>query len=395
MINKRLQQINKEDLERLIQNSIVEGKTIDYKIILSLSTDKEKGEFLADVSSFANTSGGDLIFGIKEENGAPKSIDGIFLENIDSEKLKIESIIRDGIEPRIQTDIHIVDVDNQKIVLIIRIHKSWLSPHRVIFNAYPKTKDQFYARNSSGKYSLDTGELRTAFGLSDTLVDKIKNFRTERISSLIADNTPVPFYSGGKIILHLIPLEAFSPNVRLDINQMMDNKIRLKPIYCSGWNDKINLEGLLIYSGGRNYEAYSYVQLYRNGIIEAVEGAMLNSNAEKKNIPSVAYEQELLSSFPAYLNVLKYLNISTPIFIFLTLTGIKGFEMSVNNLRWVHGDVYDKIDRDILMLPECLIETYDIDPKDILIPMFDLIWNACGFPRSLNFDKNRNWIAKY
>jgi len=28
-----------------------------------------------------------------------------------------------------------------------------------------------------------------------------------------------------------------------------------------------------------------------------------------------------------------------------------------------------------------------------LKPMFDLIRNACGFPRSLNFDKDGNWIA--
>jgi len=393
MINKSLEQINKEDLERLIQNSVSEKKTIEYKIRLSLITEQEKGEFLADVSSFANTSGGDLIFGIKEENGLPKSIDGICLENIDSEKLKIESIIRDGLEPRIQTDIHTVNIDNEKNVLIIRIHKSWLSPHRVIFTRSSKHKDQFYARHSSGKYSLDTGELRTAFGLSDTLVDKIKNFRTERISSLIADSTPVPFNSGGKIILHLIPLEAFSPNIRLDINQMMDNQIinRLKPIYCSGWNHKINLEGFLTYSGRSNdNKSHSYVQLYRNGIIEAVEGAMLNSNTEKKRIPSVTYEKKLLNSLPSYLNVLKDLNISTPIFIFLAFTGIKGFEMSVSNLRWTHGDVYDKIDRDILMLPECLIKTYDIDPKDILRPMFDLIWNACGFKRSLNFDNDGN-----
>ena len=35
-------------------------------------SDQEKEEFLADVSSFANTMGGDLIYGIEEENGIPK-----------------------------------------------------------------------------------------------------------------------------------------------------------------------------------------------------------------------------------------------------------------------------------------------------------------------------------
>ncbi len=53
------------------------------------------------------------------------------------------------------------------------------------------------------------------------------------------------------------------------------------------------------------------------------------------------------------------------------------------------------IDRDLLLLPEAVIENYSIKSEEILRPLFDLIWNACGFQRSLNFDKNGNWIAKW
>jgi hypothetical protein len=52
------------------------------------------------------------------------------------------------------------------------------------------------------------------------------------------------------------------------------------------------------------------------------------------------------------------------------------------------------IDKDVLLLPESLIETYDTEPKEILKPMFDLIWNTCGFNGSFNFDENGNWIGK-
>ncbi|MBU7009184.1 MAG: hypothetical protein HXS46_00730 [Theionarchaea archaeon] len=45
------------------------------------------------------------------------------------------------------------------------------------------------------------------------------------------------------------------------------------------------------------------------------------------------------------------------------------------------------IDRDVLALPEIMIENYDIIARDILKPCFDSIWNACGFPRSLNYNE--------
>jgi hypothetical protein len=235
-------------------------------------------------------------------------------------------------------------------------------------------------------------ELRTAFNLSSTLVDKIRNFKTERITALIADDTPIPFYEGGKIILHLIPLDAFSPNFQINLKSVADISISLKPIHSSGYNNRRNLEGILTYSGGEN-SSHSYVQLFRNDIIEAVEGLFLNmekiTGIKEKFIPSIAYERELLKSLPIFLKVLKDLNVNPPFFIFLTITGIKGFKMPGNIKDFISGY---PIEKDILLLPESLIETYNIEPKEILRPLFDLIWNACGFNGSLNFDENGNWV---
>jgi len=45
------------------------------------------------------------------------------------------------------------------------------------------------------------------------------------------------------------------------------------------------------------------------------------------------------------------------------------------------------IDRDILQLPEVIVENYDDKAEDVLRPCFDSIWNACGFARSLNYNE--------
>jgi len=388
MINKHLDKIDISDLKQLQSNAVSEGKTIEYKKLLPTNSYADRKEFLADISSFSNASGGDLIFGILEENGSPKSIDGLEIENVDEEIRKYENIIRDGIEPRIIFATRAVNVSGKKNIFIFRVNKSWVGPHRVIYEGH----DKFYSRNSAGKYALDTNELKSAFNLSQTLTEQINKFKTERITQLISDNLPLPFYDGGKIVLHLIPLESFSPNYRIDLNPIINEPAKLKSIYASGWSYRINLEGVLSYSGGRNDKSHSYIQLYRNGIIEAVEGLMLSAEREKKYIPSVAYEIELIKSLREFLNLTKELGINMPIVIFLTLIGVNGYEMAVDRMRF-WGDYY-KIDKDILQLPETLIESYNTEPKDILRPMFDLVWNACGFKRSYNFDEAGNWTAK-
>lgn len=388
MINKQFDKINLDDLEQLKNNAVSESKTIEYKQQFSSNSDGDRKEFLADVSSFANASGGDLIYGVSEEKGYPKSIDGVEVEDSDEEIRKYENIILDGIEPRIIVATKAIKVSEKRYVFIFRINKSWTSPHRVIF----KKHDKFYSRTSAGKYALNTNELKIAFNFSLTLTEQITKFKIERVSQIVANNLPVPFCDGGKIVLHLIPLESFNPNYSINLNPIIKNSLTLQPMYASGWSNRINLEGILSYSGGRNDKAYSYTQLYRNGIIEAVEGYILNAKEERKYIPSVAYEIELLKSLTKYLNLTKQLGINMPIVIFLTFIGIKDYKMGVDTSRFF--DNYYNIDRDIVELPETIIDSYDSKAQDILRPMFDLMWNACGFERSYNFDEAGNWIEK-
>ena len=66
MIQKPLTDIQLVDIESLVTNQVREMKTLDFKRDLPGPSDTEKVRFLANVSSFANTNGGDLIFGVEE-----------------------------------------------------------------------------------------------------------------------------------------------------------------------------------------------------------------------------------------------------------------------------------------------------------------------------------------
>lgn len=163
--NKPLDSINESDIHSLIASQQSEGKSIEYKRQISIRTDGDKKEFLSDITSFANASGGRLIIGIEENKGVPTRLVGLDEPNIDAEILTLDNLILLGIEPRMVPphQIHAVRLSNtQRHVIVIRINKSLTGPHMV---SRQKT-NKFYSRNSHGKYLLDVGEIRNLFLLS-------------------------------------------------------------------------------------------------------------------------------------------------------------------------------------------------------------------------------------
>src|SRR5947209_3490588 len=158
--NKHMEDVEEADLQGLVSGGVSEGRLIEYKLALPGGGDNDKKEFLADVSSFANTSGGDIVYGMREHQGAAAELVGIPARDWDAERLRLEEIIRNGIAPRIPgLTIKVVPLESSGAALVIRIPRSFAKPHMVIF----KGSSRFFSRNTSGKYQLDVAELRAAF----------------------------------------------------------------------------------------------------------------------------------------------------------------------------------------------------------------------------------------
>ena len=88
MIPKPLDEITEGDLNALVTASVPEKRTLDYKREIQQLNDAGKRELLADVSSFANTAGGDLILGMTESEGVPTGLPGISIADLDQEILR-------------------------------------------------------------------------------------------------------------------------------------------------------------------------------------------------------------------------------------------------------------------------------------------------------------------
>jgi hypothetical protein len=389
VISKRLENIIFDDVQSLLDNEIRESKNLEYKSILPHDGESEKIPFLASVCALANTEGGDIVFGVKENKGIPVELLGLEVNDSDSEILRLENALQTGLEPRLtRFQSKVIEGPDKKLFIVLRIQKSWNSPHRVCF----KEHSRFYKRNSAGKYPMDVSELRSAFIMSEQIAERIRNFKIDRVIKIKTDKElPVPLYNGGKVALHLIPLKAFTEKLLFEVN--VENTVfnLLIPMGSTGWNRRYNLDGLVTYSGLLGKDTTSYTQFFRNGIIEAVSA--LGAFSDKKIIPSQAYENDLIQACYSYFNFYKKIDVEGPIYFFISLLGVKEYEFALNQSRFWHCHRYP-LDRDDILLPEGVIESFDVTPEKILHSYFNMIWNAYGLKQSFNYNQEGEWVGQ-
>lgn len=90
---------NRTDLQKLIADEIQESLTLEYKSSPSLAKDsRSRDELCKDVSAFANSAGGQIIYGITESDHKPTAID----DGSELSREWIEQVVNSNVQPRIE-----------------------------------------------------------------------------------------------------------------------------------------------------------------------------------------------------------------------------------------------------------------------------------------------------
>ena len=390
IIDKDINNISIEDIKYLVENQVPEGISLDYKMKNYEPTPGGKKELLKDVTAFANSSGGDLIIGIEDDKyNQAKTLVGIESDNIAIDVNRIEQVIYNGIEPKLDTVKVRYIPYAKKYIIIIRIEASPLFPHMVSFQ---KT-NKFYIRKSDKNILLDAYELRNIFLKSENITQNIKNQNKKIITKVFSNETILPInIISPKIIINFIPY-----NLDRNIKNLQNIKLDFP-------EQRINFDGILAYKTNQD-GIESYCQLYRNGIIEFVSttnkiflkilNPYNNLNNEEINVISGnknGYEYFLIKKCIYFYNFLKKLKVELPLYMFITILDAKGYRIFYNSKNGVK--LTNAIDRDMLELPAVEIKSYNIDIKKAIRDTINMIWNACGEEKSINFDQSGNWLGE-
>jgi predicted HTH transcriptional regulator len=178
-------EITEAHVRDLISTGVPESPVLDYKRETYGNSDNDKREFLADVSSFANTPGGDILIGIDESEGIPKSIEPLS-GNMDAEIRRLESISLAGLEPRISNlRVRSVSVAGGHVI-VVRIPRSFTPPHRVIAQG----SNRFHARAGARKYEPNVQQLRHLFTDITDILEQVRSWHADRLVKITAGDTP-------------------------------------------------------------------------------------------------------------------------------------------------------------------------------------------------------------
>jgi hypothetical protein len=386
LLAKRIEHVTESDLESLLSSGVPESSVLDYKQQTIGSSDKDRHEFLADVSSFANSNGGEIVFGIAEASGLPTQICGVNIQNCDQEILRLEQMIRTGVRAPINgIQTRSISLKSSKFVILMRIPKSWAAPHQI----GQQGNFRFFGRGSNGKYQLDVDSLRTLFRHGPDLAERIRLFRAERLGKIVSSDLPAIMPEGSKIVLHFVPIDNFLTKAPIDFRPIRQDHATLTSLLETGGSVRVNLEGYVAVSRRSDGTHGAYVQLFRDGTLEIVEFVEPWEVNGRSFLPGKAFDETLQRMISGMKQTYGAINVAPPIAAMLSLLNMEDRFMGASS---PHGyEPYHRFQRKEIICPDIIIEDLGEDSTKIAFPLTNLAWNASGRVQSVFYDNNGNW----
>jgi hypothetical protein len=390
VLDKRLGAFTASDIQQLVSEGTTESRTLEFKSELPGNKDSDRKEFLGDVSSFANAAGGDIVYGVTETAGRATAADGVAVENVDTELLRLDQLIRSGISPRI-VGFHIQPVPGltKGPAMVIRVQRSWQGPHIVSYQGHFR----FFSRNAAGKFPMDVSDIRDAVLNAGSTEQRIRLFRSDRLARIGAGEMLVQLEGTKVICIHVVPFEAFAGSSQIDLMAAANHSQLLAPFYSYGWSaPTFNIDGIYVHAPRSNRTTSGgYVQCLRNGVIEAVDAEMLPSPENHPDaVPAVAFPQTLFSFAKRVMELYRILSVEPPYAFLLSFVGARGVVLGVDEWAQLRLSLHP-IDRDVLMIPETVIDTHSFDPDVLLKPVLDALWQSFGSPACFYYNEQGRW----
>lgn len=388
-----LSSITQAHIEQLVADQTREGPHLDFKRDLPAAwNDAAKHEFLADTTAFANSGGGDLIFGIDEDGQAQASrVMPQIIPNVDQEIRRLQDFLLNLAEPRLPgvkvqaVQVSIAGTDGH--VIVVRVPQSWAGPHRV------KTNQHFFIRDGLRKRQLDVPEIRSLFLRTENQTQKLNDFRTERLGKILSGNAPQQLLDGPVLVAHLVPTQAALGLVQIDPVPYTNHR-RLPVIGTSDGLARLNLDGaLVVRNETAQGETHGYSQFFRNGFFESTLVLTRRMEDGRVLLASRSYEEYLIALLENFRGELDRLGINYECAVMLSLLRADEVRLGVQS-DWGFDEPHQTLfDRKTLVLPD-IVAPPDAQAEKAMKPAFDLMWQAAGFVGSRNYNNVGEWAPR-
>ncbi|MEM5406330.1 ATP-binding protein [Paraburkholderia unamae] len=378
----KLEDVNEAIIQRLIDDAFRESRTLDFKAQLDL-TRGGKQALAEDVCAFANTVGGDLVFGIREDGGVATQIVPLHIADLDEQLLALTNFLRDAVEPRVTTNLlsHAVPLAQGGHVVVLRVAPSPNAPHRLQRN------NHFYLRNSVGKETMDIHAIRSAFAFSEGLADRALAVCDRRLALLRSGKTQVPTVPEQPLlVVHLLPVLSLTRREGHTIEELKAAAAdlqRAQPAAYPLGRPVANFEGVICTSNtDREDRHYAFAQLFRDGSIEMVSILAIEEegNPPLPTIYPAQYEPSLVQNgLPVAFQALTTLGIPAPLYLSVSVLNARGMRVAIRRPGTGLAGFPD-LPANLVDLTSSLryVEDPTVDPAVLAGPAIDVVWNAVG-----------------
>lgn len=386
-----------EHVHALVATSRSEGRRIDFKEAFKRAENgksRDSHEIAKDVAAFANSSGGDIVYGVTEIDGTASGINSAAsAEEVEELHSFIQMAVRDGVSPYVDIRCRYIPMADNSGVYVIRVPKSFLAPHAVRKRG-EKEALWFFKRGEDCAVPMEESDVRYAYTTGFDVNRQIEVFRRTRIAQV--NNTIVGplFAKSVRVHAFFIPLVAFSNGDSLAYPQLVvgANRLRLEsghsgPMPCP--------EGAFLH-GGETDGVWHAWHVHRNGAVEWVDAGTnyfhnFKQGEKLQKIVYPLYERRLCDRLQDVVSCIESLNIGGPMAFCLSLSSARGAQLSIPNNPFLHASPCPIED----MHAQTLIvrSASDLNSENIR-PAFDHVMNAFGIQKSMNYDNSGKYILK-
>jgi hypothetical protein len=213
----------------------------------------------------------------------------------------------------------------------------------------------------------------------------MKAFRDDRLAKMDSGEIPVSLADGPATVIHLLPSSAFEPGAAVDLSAVA-REHSLSGLAGEQWGLSYDFEGVLVWESSDAEETRSYVQVFRNGVVEIADTGLIAGGPEGGKTDIRTFERRVSETLRVWIGVLAKAGARGPLALVLTLLHVRDWSLDAGDT----GDsrlVPRSINRDDLLAPETFLEDLASDPTPAFKALFDPIWNAAGYSGSKGFPR--------